>query len=149
MASVCSLRLTLEHEESQAVLYDQQYKVKRRGPPQEEWLPEDEALGVVDTHAATTEETTVDTIAAKHKSRQSPSLVEVTTRLDAGDVNRGDTSDMAGSLDHADSGCQEASRRQNSFQEIPKEPKQQARALREAAMTLYEEGCCKSWTAAT
>ena len=43
------------------------------------------------------------TIAAKHKSRQSPPLVEVTTRLDAGDVKGGDTSGMAASLDHADS----------------------------------------------
>ena len=49
----------------------------------------------VDTQTRQPGETVVDTIAAKHKSLQSPPLVEVTTRLCAGDVNRGDMSDMA------------------------------------------------------
>ena len=58
----------------------------------------------------------MQTIAAKHRSRQSPPLVEVTTRLDAGHVNGGDTSDMAASLNHADSdGCEEAFRRLQSI----------------------------------
>ena len=72
--------------------------------------------------------------------------MKVTTRVNAGDVDRGDTSDMAASLVHADiDGCQELFRRQQSFL-VPMKTYLPTRHSVGVVPEWHEEVQTSSWT---